>query len=236
MTTHVVVSPPSPPAAAGLFRSLIGKKLIMAVTGLILFCFVVGHMLGNLKVFQGPEHFNAYAEGLRAVGAPFFGRGQLLWGVRIILLISVLAHIWAAIEVTRASWRARPVGYRRLEPVETTYAARTMRWGGVIVFLYVIYHLLDLTFGRANPSFVPGDVYHNVIASFSRWPVSAIYIVAMVVVGLHIYHGLWSAFQTLGWNRAPTFRWRRGAAAAIAAVIAGGYISIPVAVLTALIR
>ncbi len=223
MTTHVVVSPPSLPAAAGPFRSLIGKKLIMAVTGLILFFFVVGHMLGNLKVFQGPEHFNAYAEGLRAVGAPFFGRGQLLWGVRIILLVSVLAHIWAAIAVTRASWRARPVGYRRLEPVETTYAARTMRWGGVIIFLYVIYHL-------------PGDVYHNVVASFSRWPVSAIYVVAMVVVGLHVYHGLWSAFQTLGWNRPPTFRWRRGAAAAIAAVIAGGYILIPVAVLAGLIR
>ncbi len=208
----------------------------MAVTGLILFLFVVGHMLGNLKLFQGPEHFNAYAEGLRVVGAPFFGRGQLLWGVRIILLVSVFAHIWAAIAVTRASWRARPVGYRRLDPVETTYAARTMRWGGVIIFLYVIYHLLDLTFGRANPSFVPGDVYHNVIASFGRWPVSAIYIVAMVVVGLHIYHGLWSAFQTLGWNRPPTFRWRRGAAAVVAAVIAGGYISIPVAVLAGLIR
>src|SRR6266567_923232 len=236
VTTHVVVSPPSLPAAAGPFRSLIGKKLIMAVTGLILFFFVVGPMLGNLKVFQGPEHFNAYAEGLRAVGAPFFGRGQLLWGVRIILLVSVLAHIWAAIEVTRAGRRARPVGYRRLDPVETTYAARTMRWGGVIIFLYVIYHLHDLTFGRANPSFVPGDVYHNVVATFSRWPVSAIYVVAMVVVGLHVYHGLWSAFQTLGWNRPPTFRWRRGAAAAIAAVIAGGYISIPVAVLAGLIR
>jgi len=215
---------------------LIGRKVIMAVTGLILFLFVVGHMLGNLKLFQGPEHFNAYAEGLRLVGAPFFGRGQLLWGVRIILLVSVFAHIWAAIEVTRASWRARPVGYRRLEPMETTYAARTMRWGGVIIFLYVIYHLLDLNFGRANPSFVPGDVYHNVIASFGRWPVSAIYIVAMVVVGLHVYHGLWSAFQTLGWNRPPTFRWRRGAAAVVAAVIAGGYISIPVAVLAGLIR
>ncbi len=238
---HVVApppppTPPAPRAPPGVTRSLIGKKLIMAVTGLILFMFVVGHLLGNLKVFEGPEHFNAYAEGLRAAGAPFFGRGQLLWGARIILLVSVLAHIWAAIEVTRASWHARPVGYRRLEPSETTYAARTMRWGGVIIFLYVIYHLLDLTFGRANPSFVPGDVYHNVIASFSRWPVSAVYIVAMVFVGLHIYHGLWSAFQTLGWNRPPTFWWRRGAAAAIAAVIAGGYISIPVAVLAGLIH
>ena len=108
-----------------LARSLIGKKVIMAVTGVILFLFVVAHLLGNLKIFEGPEKFNAYAEGLRTVGAPFFGRGQLLWVARIVLLGAVLAHIWAAIETARASWRARPQGYRRLEPVETSYAART---------------------------------------------------------------------------------------------------------------
>src|SRR5256886_10488269 len=104
----------------------------LPISGVILFLFVVGHLLGNLKVFQGPEHFNAYAEGLRTVGAPFFGRGQLLWLARLVLLASVGLHIWAAIVVTRASWRARPVGYHRLDLVETTYAARTMRWGGVI--------------------------------------------------------------------------------------------------------
>src|SRR5205809_6009781 len=120
-----VAPPPPPRASPGVTRSLIGKKLIMAVTGLILFLFVVGHLLGNLKVFQGPEHFNAYAEGLRTVGAPFFARGQLLWLARIVLLAAVFAHIWAAIAVTRASWRARPVAYHQLEPVETTYAART---------------------------------------------------------------------------------------------------------------
>src|SRR5438876_1030443 len=130
----------------------------------------------------------------------------------------------------------RPVGYRRLEPVETTYAARTMRWGGVLIFLYVVYHLLDLTFGRVNPSFVPGDVYHNVVASLRVWPVAAAYIAAMVVLGLHLYHGTWSALQTLGLNPPPTGRWRRGAAAAIAVLIAGGYISIPVAVLAGVLR
>ena len=232
MKQLVVPSPVTPRLA----RSLIGKKLLMAVTGVILFLFVVGHLLGNLKVYEGPEPFNAYAEGLRTVGAPFFGRGQLLWVARIVLLASVLVHIWAAIAVTRASWRARPVAYRRLEPVETTYAARTMRWGGVIILVYVIYHLLDFTFGRVNPSFVPGDVYHNVVASFRMWPVSAAYVVAMLVVGLHIYHGLWSAGQTLGVNRPPTVGWRRGVSAVIAVLIAGGYISIPVAVLSGLVR
>jgi succinate dehydrogenase / fumarate reductase cytochrome b subunit len=224
------------PARPGLVRSLVGKKAIMAVTGVILFLFVVGHLAGNLKVFQGPEHFNAYAEGLRTVGAPFFARGQVLWAVRLLLLASLFLHIWAAIAVTRASWAARPVGYHGLTPTETTYAARTMRWGGVIIFLYVIYHLLDLTFGAANPSFVPGDVYHNLVVSFQRWPVSAMYIVAVVVVGLHIDHGLWSAFQTLGLNRPPTFRWRRGVAGAIAALITAGYIAIPVAVLAGKLR
>src|ERR1041385_7451933 len=127
VTTHVVVSPPSPPAAAGLFRSLIGKKLVMAVTGLILFLFVVGHMLGNLKVFQGPEHFNAYAEGLRTVGAPFVGRGQLLWIVRLALIAAVVSHIGAAWLVPGAGWAARPPGFPPLRLIETTYAARPMR-------------------------------------------------------------------------------------------------------------
>src|SRR3989441_673576 len=107
---------------------------------------------------------------------------------------------------------------------------------GVILLLYLIYHLLDFTFGRVNPSFVPGDVYHNVIASFRVWPVSAAYVVAMVVVGLHVYHGLWSAFQTLGLNRPPTFRWLRGVAGTVAGLIAVGYISIPVAVLAGILR
>lgn len=233
MTHPLTFEPPGPPRLAG---SLIGKKLIMAASGVVLFLFVLGHLVGNLKVFQGPEHLNAYAEGLRTVGAPFFGRGQVLWLVRIVLLVALVAHLWAAIEVTRASWRARPVGYRRLDLVETTYAARTMRWGGVIILLYVTYHLLDFTFGRVNPSFVPGDVYHNVVASFRVWPVAAGYGVALLVVGLHIYHGLWSGLQTLGLHRPPTTRWRRGVAGMIAAAIVAGYLSIPVAVLAGVLR
>jgi len=219
-----------------LARSLIGKKIIMAVTGLVLFLFVVGHLLGNLKVFEGPQKFNAYAEGLRTVGAPFFARGQLLWTARVALLLSVAAHLWAALAVTRASWQARPVGYRRLDASETTYAARTMRWGGIIIACYVVYHLLDLTLGTVNPGFVPGDVYHNLVVSFARAPVSAAYAVAVIAVALHVYHGLWSALQTLGLNRPPTSGWRRGVAAAVAVLIGGGYIAIPLAVLAGAVR
>jgi len=219
-----------------LVRSLVGKKAIMAVTGLLLLLFVVAHLLGNLKVFEGPAKFDAYAAGLRSVGAPFLGPSQFLWGARIVLLVSVLAHIWAAVGVTRASWAARPVGYRRLATADTTYAARTMRWGGVVILLYVIYHLLDFTFGKVNPDFVPGDVYHNVLASFHVWPVALAYVVAMVAVGLHIYHGLWSALQTLGLHRAPVDRWRRGVAAGIAAAMTLGYIAIPVSVLAGALR
>ncbi len=218
------------------FRSLVGKKAIMAVTGLILFLFVVAHLLGNLKVFEGPAKFNAYAAGLRAIGAPILGPSQFLWVARIVLLASVLAHIWAAALVTRASLTARPVGYHALAATETTYAARTMRWGGVIILLYVIYHLLDFTFGTVNPDFVPGDVYHNVLASFHAWPVALAYVVAMLAVGLHIYHGVWSALQTLGLHRAPVDRWRRSVAGAVAAAITVGYIAIPVAVLTGALR
>jgi len=219
-----------------LSRSLVGKKMLMAVSGLILFLFVIGHLLGNLKVFEGAEKFNAYAEGLRTVGAPFFGRGVLLWITRVVLVAAVLVHVWAAWEVTRSSWRARSVGYRSLEAHETTYAARTMRWGGVLLVLYVAYHLLDLTFGRVNPAYEPGNVYHNLLASFRVWPVASAYIVAMLVLGLHLYHGLWSALQTLGLNRAPSIHWRRGLAALIAWVIAGGYITIPVAVLAGVLH
>jgi succinate dehydrogenase / fumarate reductase cytochrome b subunit len=231
-----MASLPAVSARSGVAGSLVGQKAVMAVTGAILFLFVVGHLVGNLKVFEGPAAFNAYAEGLRTVGAPFFGRGWLLWIARIVLLAAVLAHMRAAVATARSSWRARPVGYRRLESVETTYAARTMRWGGVLILLYVIYHLLDLTFGRVNPSFIPGDVYHNVVVSLRVWPVAAAYIAAMAVLGLHVYHGSWSALQTLGLNRPPTSRWRRSAAAGIAVLIAGGYISIPVAVLAGIVR
>lgn len=219
-----------------LTHTLIGKKVAMAVSGVILLGFVLGHMVGNLKVFQGPEHFDAYAEGLRTVGAPLLGRGQLLWAVRLVLIVAVVLHIAAAWAVTRASWAARPQGYHAVRLVETTYAARTMRWGAIIILLFVIFHLLDLTFGRVNPSFVPGDPYHNVIATFGRVPVALGYIVAMGALCLHLYHGIESACQTLGLNHPRYNVWRRRFALGFSLVVAGGFIAVPIAVLAGVVR
>lgn len=219
-----------------LTHSLIGKKVVMAASGVILTGFVLGHMVGNLKVFQGPEHFDAYAAGLRTFGAPFFGRGQLLWIARIVLIAAVVLHMAAAWAVTRAGWAARPVAYHELRPVQTTYAARTMRWGGVIILLFVIFHLLDLTFGPANPSFVPGDAYHNVVASFSRVPVSLGYIVAMGALCLHLYHGVESACQTLGLNHPRFNAWRRAVALGFSLLVTVGFSAVPVAVLAGVVR
>ena len=224
------------PSTPSLTRSLIGRKVLMAVSGVVLLLFVLAHMAGNLHFFEGPERIAAYARFLRTVGEPVLGYGQALWIVRAVLIVSVVVHILSAWLVTRASWAARPVGYRMLEPVETTYAARTMRWGGVIILLFVVYHLMDLTFGNANPSFVHLDPYHNMVASFARWPVAVAYLVAMAALCLHLYHGIYSAFQTLGLNHPRYNRWRRGFAGAYAVVVAAGFAAVPVSILAGWMR
>jgi succinate dehydrogenase / fumarate reductase cytochrome b subunit len=214
----------------------VGKKAVMAVSGIILFGFVLGHMAGNLKLYAGPRVLNAYAAFLRSVGTPAVPPSGLLWLARSILLVAVVLHMWAAWQVTRFSRAARPQAYSRRDVVQATYAARTMRWGGVIILLFVVYHLLDLTFGKLNPSFREGDVYHNVVASFSVWWVAAFYAVAQVALGLHLYHGLWSLFQSLGWSHPRYDRWRRGFATTFAWVVTLGNLSFPLAVLSGLIR
>lgn len=219
-----------------LTHSLVGKKVLMAVTGVILVGFLLGHVYGNLKIFQGSDHFNAYAEGLRTLGAPLFGRGHLLWIARVVLLAALTGHLWAAWAVTQANRHARPVGYRQLRLVETTYAARTMRWGGVLILVFVIYHLLDFTFGRVNPGFVPGNAYRNVVASFSVPAVAIFYSIAMLAVGLHLYHGLWSACQTLGLNHPRYNQVRRVAAGGLTILLIAGFLSIPLAVQAGIVR
>lgn len=219
-----------------LVHSSIGQKVQMAVTGVILLLWIIGHMAGNLKAFQGPEKFNAYAEFLREMGAPVFGHGQLLWAVRIGLLLAVVIHVVAALRLTLMSRGARPVRYGHgLEADASTYASRTMRWGGVIILLYVIYHLMHLTFGTAHPDFVAGDAYHNLVTGLAAWPVSAVYVVAVLALGLHLYHGFWSAFQTVGANHPRYNRLRRPAAAVLAVAITVGFITVPVAVLTGIL-
>ncbi|HEX6200443.1 MAG TPA: succinate dehydrogenase cytochrome b subunit [Thermoanaerobaculia bacterium] len=226
------------------WRSTLGKKAVMAISGIVLFGYVLLHMLGNLKLYfpqyaQG-EHagefpLNVYAGWLREMGGPLLPHEGALWLVRIVLIAAVVGHVWAAWQVSRTSWRARPRAYEKVDRVEADYAARTMRWGGVIILLFVIYHLLHLTTGQAHTDFVPGDVYHNVVAGFSVWWVSAIYIVANLALGLHLYHGLWSMFQSLGLNHPVWNPWRRHFAVAFAVVITVGNVSFPVAVLTGLV-
>lgn len=208
----------------------------MAATGAILVLFVLGHMAGNLKAYQGAAKFNAYAEFLRDFGAPIFGHGQFLWLARAALLAAVLVHIIAALQLSRRSRLARPVGYKKTPHEELTYASRTMRWGGVIILLFVVYHILHLTTGTAHASFVAGDAYRNLVVGFQAWPVSAAYMVAIVALGLHLYHGVWSGFQTLGWDNPRYVPYRRSIAAAIALVVVIGNMSFPIAVLTGVLR
>jgi succinate dehydrogenase / fumarate reductase cytochrome b subunit len=218
------------------WNTSVGKKVVMGVTGLILVGFVIGHMVGNLKVYMGPTAFNHYAEGLRTFGAPFFARGQLLWLIRLVLIFCVLVHVVFALQLWLKSKRARRHGYKKYQGLEFSYASRTMLWGGIAIVAFVVFHLLDLTFGTVNPSFIPGDAYHNFVATFQRAPVSIAYIAAMIPLGLHLYHGFWSMLQTLGANNPKYNRWRRPIAGVLSALIVLGNISFPVSVLLGVIR
>ena len=208
--------------------STIGRKVVMAVTGIVLFGFTIGHMLGNLQVYQGPEKLNAYAAFLRATPA-------LLWGARAILLISVIFHIWAAISLSRQNDRARPVAYRARRWREGSYASRTMMWSGPILGLFIVYHLLHFTTGTAHPDFNHEDVYRNFVLGFQQVPASAVYIVAMIALGLHLWHGAFSFFQSLGVRNPAWVRGMRLFATATTLLVTLGNLSFPIAVLTGVI-
>ena len=208
----------------------------MALSGLLLLGFVVGHMFGNLKLYYGEAKYNAYAEFLREMGAPLFAHDQLLWIARLGLLAAVGVHIAAAANLTRAGRAARREGYRKNNDLSFSYASRTMRWGGFIVLGFIVYHLLHLTLGTVHPDFEHGSVYRNVVTGFSSWPVALVYILCMLPLGLHIYHGAWSVTQTLGADGPRVVRFRRAIATAIALAVTLGNISMPVAVLAGWIR
>ena len=215
--------------SGGFFSSTLGKKWLMAVTGIILFGFVVGHMLGNLQIYLGQEQLDHYAELLQA-NKPF------LWAVRSVLLFSVGVHIWAAVVIWLRNRSARPVKYKMFKPPGLDYAARTMAWSGPIIALFIVYHVLDFTVGTTNPDFLKGEVYHNVIASFTNPVIASIYIAANLLLAFHLYHGLWSLFQTFGWDH-HRFGWIRRALAIFFSVLIGaGNISIPLAVLTGIVH
>ena len=217
--------------SVSFLASTVGRKAVMAVTGVVLFGFVVVHMIGNLQIYLGPEPIDAYGRFLRT-----FLHGGGIWVARATLFVAVTLHIWAAWVLSRTSWSARPVPYREVAHRESTYASRTMRWSGPILALFVVYHLLHLTIGTAHPHFEEGKVYANVVAGFQVWPVSAFYIVSMLALGLHMYHGVWSMTQSLGLAHPRYDRLRRVFAAAFTGIVVAGNISIPVAVLAGIVR
>lgn len=218
------------------YGSSIGKKIIMALSGVVLFGFVIGHMIGNLKLYQGPEAVNSYARFLREMGTPLFSHESLLWIARVILLASVFAHIVTAIQLAKGNRLARPVGYKKTQHLTATYAARTMIWSGPILAAFIIYHIMHLTTGWVHPSFNPDDVYHNLVRGFQVWYISVFYIVAMLGLGYHMIHGVWSFLQSLGLNNTSyNTLIRRFALVATAAVVVGN-ISFPVSVLLGIVK
>jgi len=225
--------PESSPKVSDTFsRSTIGRKVVMAVTGVVLFGFVFVHMIGNLQVFL-PDHaaINHYGEFLRE-----FLHGTGIWIARSALLAAVGLHIWSATSLTLTNRRARPVAYRVVTPDASTYASRTMRWGGVIILLFVIYHLLHMTVGSVHPDFVHGDVYRNIVVGFRVWPVTAFYVVAMVALGFHLRHGVWSMLQTLGASHPKWDATRKAASTAFAVVVTLGFVAVPIAVLFGFVK
>ncbi len=216
---------------ATFLGSSIGQKVVMAVSGLVLYTFVIGHMLGNLQIFLGRQVMNHYAVFLRE-----FLHGQGLWLARGGLLVAVVLHVWMAVALTLSNWAARPVGYREWQARESTYASRTMVWSGPLLALFVLYHLAHLTLGIAGQGFRAGEVYDNVVLGFSNPFVSAFYILAMLALGLHMYHGFWSLLQSLGLSHPRWNTLRRAVSTLLAVVVVAGNVSIPVAVLTGVVH
>ena len=225
--------------ALRLYRSTIGKKVIMAVTGIILVAFVVLHMLGNLQVFIGPEKMNTYSAFLKSLG-------ELLWLARLILLVALILHVTMAYQLAQRSRQARPIGYQRRDPQVSTVASRTMRWGGVLILVFVVFHILHFTTGTVfpwasrpdalYPAFSHTDVYGNVIAAFrSPWVVT-FYVVAMLFLLLHLFHGAWSSVRTLGLTKPSPRPLQRRISTALALLVWLGFTAIPVAVFLGVIR
>lgn len=210
----------------------VGKKALVAVTGLILFFFVIGHMLGNLQLFLGPEALNGYARKLREMPA-------LVWTVRFVLLAALVAHVWLSLSLLRGSNAARGAGYRMHQSVATNYAARTMKWSGPMLGAFILYHLAHFTWpGVAMGDYAhhPDDVYANVVNGFSVPWVTAIYVFAQVLLGMHLHHGAWSLFQSLGLSHPRYDGLRRALPRTLALGVVVGNVAMPLAVLTGLVQ
>ena len=232
------------PFLLDLYSTAVGKKYVMAITGLIGLGFVITHMIGNLKMFLGVVvedgqrvyDIDVYGEFLRELLVPLLPRTYVLWGLRLVLIGAVLLHIHAAYGLTVLNHKARSVKYQSTRDYEVAnFASRSMRWTGIIVALFIVWHILDLTWGATGADFVRGDVYYNIDQSLSRIPVGLLYIVANLALGVHLFHGVWSLFQSMGWNNPRFNQWRRFAAIGAAGLIVAGNVSMPVAVMTGVI-
>ena len=219
-------------------RSTIALKMLMAVSGLIFVGFVLTHMYGNLKAFEGHDAYNEYAEHLRTIGTPMLPYAGLLWIIRAVLLLSLIVHVYCAATLWRRARNARTVKYQVKKHVGAIFASRLMRWGGVTLLLFIVWHLLNFTIGKVNVDGGPtNDPYNLLVDSFNTWWLTLIYLVAMAMLGAHLHHGIWSATQTLGLT--GSLRSRRLAkqvAFTLAVIVSGGFSLVPIFVLAGVIE
>jgi succinate dehydrogenase cytochrome b subunit len=212
------------------WESSVGKKIVMAVTGLIWVAYLITHVLANLLVFQGPRKINAYSAFLH-------GTGGALWGARLVLIAALVLHVVTAVQLSARQHDARPVDYvAGRKPQASTLASRTIRWGGALILIFLVYHILHFTVGTAHPSFIEGDPYHNVATGFHDLAVVAFYLIIMAVVGLHLYHGVWSSGRSLGLSPPSPHPLRRSLALVLALLIWLGFSVIPIAVYAGVVR
>ena len=227
----------SPMWLAEFYRSAVGKKYVMALSGIVGLGFIVVHAVGNLHVYEGAAEVSEYGEALREIGGHLVPRTFLLWVGRLGLLAALIVHVHAAYTLTWLNRKKRPVKYQAARHyVAADYASRTMVWSGTILLAFIIFHLADLTWGFANPDFVRGAVTNNLVGSLSRWWSAAFYIVAMLALGLHIYHGTWSLFQTMGWNNQRFNSWRRYLAIGLTVLVVGINLTFPLGTLFGVIE
>jgi succinate dehydrogenase / fumarate reductase, cytochrome b subunit len=219
----------------GKFSNSVAKKAVMAVSGIIMILYLIAHMVGNLHAFQGAQAYNDYATWLRTFGEPAIPRRTLLTVIEIVLLLSVVGHMWAAFSLWAQARRARPVAYVTKKRVQQSFASRTVRWGGLILALFIIWHILDLTFGVVNPAGTDTTPYDRLIASFSNIPITLFYVVSMILLGLHLRHGIFAATQTLGQTNKRRERAVNGIAYAVSAVITVGFLLTPLSIAFGLI-
>jgi succinate dehydrogenase / fumarate reductase, cytochrome b subunit len=229
------------PFLLDLYSTAVGKKYVMAITGIGMMGFVLFHMIGNLKMYLGAEDLNHYAEFLKKLLYPLAPEETVLWILRGGLITMLLLHLHAAFTLTQLNRHARSVKYQSARDYQVaSFASRSMRMTGVVVLAFIVWHLLDLTFGAVNTigadgEFVKAEVYDNVVRSFDRPVVAAFYIIANVLLGIHLFHGAWSIFQSLGWNNPRFNKWRRGFAAGFATLVVVGNISFPIAVMAGIV-